>query len=65
MIVENFIASRVVDTTIGLRVAWNTGPTLGADLVGMSMVHETIVTVHAGRPLLACCIVANPAAGLG
>ena len=38
--------------------------TLGADLVGMSVVHETIVTVHAGRPLLAFCIVANPAAGL-
>jgi purine-nucleoside phosphorylase len=37
---------------------------MGADLVGMSVVHETIVTVHAGRPLLAFCIVANPAAGL-
>jgi inosine/guanosine/xanthosine phosphorylase family protein len=38
--------------------------TVGADLVGMSVVHEAIVTVHAGRPLLAFCIVANPAAGL-
>ena len=38
--------------------------TMGVDLVGMSVVHETIVTVHAGRPLLAFCIVANPAAGL-
>jgi xanthosine phosphorylase len=38
--------------------------TMGADLVGMSVVHETICTVHAGRPLLAFCIVANPAAGL-
>jgi len=38
--------------------------TLGADLVGMSVVHETIVSAHAGRPLVAFCIVANPAAGL-
>ncbi len=38
--------------------------TMGADLVGMSVVHETISTVHAGRELLAFCIVANPAAGL-
>lgn len=38
--------------------------TMGADLVGMSVVHETIVAVHAGRPLVAFCIVANPAAGL-
>lgn len=37
---------------------------IGADLCGMSVVHETIVTVHAGRPLLAFCIVANPAAGM-
>ncbi len=37
---------------------------IGADLCGMSVVHETIVSVHAGRPLLAFCIVANPAAGM-
>ena len=36
----------------------------GADLCGMSVVHETICSVHAGRPLLAFCVVANPAAGM-
>ncbi len=36
----------------------------GADLVGMSVVHEAITAVHADRPLLAFCVVANPAAGM-
>ncbi len=38
---------------------------IGADLVGMSIVNEAAVAAHAGRPLIAFCIVANLAAGMG
>jgi len=36
---------------------------LGADLVGMSTVHEVITARHAGLPVLGLSMVANPAAG--
>ena len=39
--------------------------TLGADLVGMSTVHETIAARHAGAEVLAVSLVTNLAAGLG
>jgi purine-nucleoside phosphorylase len=39
--------------------------TLGADLVGMSTVHETIAAVHLGAEVLAMSLVTNLAAGLG
>lgn len=39
--------------------------TLGAHLVGMSTVHETIAAVHAGAEVLALSLVTNLAAGLG
>lgn len=39
--------------------------TLGADLVGMSTVHETIAAVHAGAEVLAVSLMTNFAAGLG
>ena len=38
---------------------------LGADLVGMSTVHETIAAVHLGAEVLAVSLVTNLAAGLG
>ncbi len=38
--------------------------TLGADLVGMSTVQETIAAVHAGAEVLAVSLVTNLAAGL-
>jgi purine-nucleoside phosphorylase len=38
--------------------------TLGADLVGMSTVHETIAAVHAGAEVLAVSLMTNFAAGL-
>jgi purine-nucleoside phosphorylase len=38
---------------------------LGADLVGMSTVHETIAARHAGSEVLALSLVTNLAAGLG
>ena len=38
--------------------------TLGADLVGMSTVQETIAAVHAGAEVLAMSLVTNLAAGL-
>jgi len=44
-----------------MGAAWRLARRVAAE---QRVVHETIVTVHAGRPLLACCIVANPAAGL-
>jgi len=39
--------------------------TLGADLVGMSTVHECIAAVHLGAEVLAVSLVTNLAAGLG
>jgi purine-nucleoside phosphorylase len=39
--------------------------TLGADLVGMSTVHETIAARHLGAEVLAMSLVTNLAAGLG
>jgi purine-nucleoside phosphorylase len=38
--------------------------TLGADLVGMSTVHEVIAARHAGLKILGLSLVANPAAGM-
>ena len=38
---------------------------MGADLVGMSTVHETIAAVHLGAEVLAVSLVTNLAAGLG
>jgi purine-nucleoside phosphorylase len=38
---------------------------LGADLVGMSTVHEAIAARHAGAEVLGLSLVSNPAAGLG
>ena len=38
--------------------------TLGADVVGMSTVHEAIVARHGGMEVLAFAVVANAAAGL-
>jgi purine-nucleoside phosphorylase len=37
---------------------------LGADLVGMSTVHEVIAARHAGLAVLGLSMVANPAAGI-
>lgn len=39
--------------------------TLGADLVGMSTIHEVIAARHAGMMVLGLSMVANPAAGIG
>lgn len=38
--------------------------TFGANVVGMSMVHEAIAAGHAGMEILSVSVVANPAAGL-
>lgn len=38
--------------------------TLGADVVGMSLVPEAMAANHAGMEILALAVVANPAAGL-
>ncbi len=38
--------------------------TLGADLVGMSTVHEIIAARHIGMKCLVLSLVANPAAGV-
>lgn len=38
--------------------------TLGANVVGMSLVHESIAARHAGLEVLAISVVSNPAAGL-
>ena len=38
---------------------------LGAHLVGMSTVNETVAAVHAGAEVLAISLVTNLAAGLG
>ncbi len=38
--------------------------TLGADVVGMSMVHEAIAAHHHGLRVLGLAVVSNPAAGL-
>lgn len=37
---------------------------LGADVVGMSLVHEAVAASHAGMEVLAFSVVSNPAAGL-
>jgi purine-nucleoside phosphorylase len=39
--------------------------TLGADLVGMSTVHEAVAAHHMGAEVLAMSLVTNLAAGLG
>jgi purine-nucleoside phosphorylase len=39
--------------------------TMGADLVGMSTVHEVIAARHVGAEVLGLSLVTNPAAGLG